>query len=49
MDELDELDDEAMEIVSSDLPCPNSAMKDIYGGGGGEEIRGRCEYGGEEV
>jgi hypothetical protein len=38
-----------MEIISSDLPCPNSATKDIYGGGGGEEIRDRREYGDEEV
>ena len=49
MDELDELDDELEEIVSSDLSCPNLAMKDSYGGGGGEEIRSRREYDGEEV
>ena len=38
-----------MEIVSSDLPCPNLAMKDVYGGSGGEEIRGRREYDDKEV
>jgi hypothetical protein len=38
-----------MEVVSSDLPCPNLATKDVYGGGGGEEIRGRREYDVEEV
>jgi hypothetical protein len=37
------------EIVSSDPSCPNLATKDSYGGGGGEEIRGRREYDGEEV
>ena len=48
-DELDELDDEAMEIISSDLPFPNLATKDGYGSGGGEEIHGRREYDDEEV
>ena len=38
-----------MEIVSSDLSCPNLAMKDCYGGGRGEEIHGRREYDDEEV
>ena len=38
-----------MEIVSSDLSCPNSATKDVYGGGGGEEIRVRRGYVDEEV
>ena len=48
-DELDELDDEMKEIVSSDLSCPNLAMKNSYGGGESEEIRGRREYDDEEV
>ena len=48
-DELDELDDEVKEIVSSDLPCPNLATKDVYGSGGGEEICGQREYDGKEV
>ena len=38
-----------MEIVSSDLSCPNSATKDIYKGSGGEEIRVWREYVDEEV
>ena len=38
-----------MEIVSSDLPCPNLATKDVYDGGGGKEIHGRREYDGKEV
>jgi hypothetical protein len=38
-----------MEIVSSDLPCPNLAMKDSYGGGGGEEIHGWRKYVDKEV
>jgi hypothetical protein len=48
-DELDELDDKSKEIVSLDLSCPNLAMKDNYGGGGGEEVCGWREYDDEEV
>jgi hypothetical protein len=48
-DELDELDDETKEIVSSDLPCPNLVTKNVYDSGGGEEIHGRREYDVEEV
>jgi hypothetical protein len=43
------MDDETKEIVSLDLLCPNSATKDVYGSGGGEQICDRCEYVDEEV
>ena len=38
-----------MKFVGVDLPRPNSAEEDVYGGGGGEVFRGRREYGGDEV
>ena len=38
-----------MEFVGVDLPRPNLAEEDVYGGGGGEDFRGRCEYDGDEV
>ena len=34
---------------SSNLPRPNSAVEDTYGGGGEDEVRGRREDGVEEV
>ena len=38
-----------MKFVSSDLPRPNSAEEDGYGGGGGEDFRGWRDYDGDEV
>ena len=38
-----------MEFVGVDLPCPNLAKEDVYGGGGGEDFRGRREYDDDEV
>src|SRR3954464_3586791 len=38
-----------MKFVDADLPCPNLAEEDVYGGGGGEDFRGRREYDGDEV
>ena len=38
-----------MEFVGVDLPHPNLAEEHIYGGGGGEDFRGRREYDGDEV
>ena len=39
-----------MEAEKFDLPCFNLATEDTYGGGGGEdEVRGRCEDGVGEV
>ena len=32
-----------MEAEQFNLPCPNLATEDTYGGGGGDEVRGRCE------
>ena len=46
----DELLDEAeLEAEQSNLSCPNSAAEDTYGGGGENEVRGRCEDGVEDV
>ena len=38
-----------MKFVCADLPRPNLAEEDVYGGGGGEYFRGRCEYDDDEV
>ena len=38
-----------MKFVSSDLPRPNLAEEDSYGGSGGEDFRSRREYDGDEV
>ena len=38
-----------MKFVCADLPRPNSAEEDDYGGGGGEDFCGRREYDGDEV
>ena len=38
-----------MEFVGVDLPRPNLAEEDVYGGGGGEDFRGRREYDDDEV
>ena len=38
-----------MKFVGVDLPRPNSAEEDGYGGGGGEDFRGWREYDGDEV
>ena len=38
-----------MKFIDADLPCPNLAEEDVYGGGGGEDFRGRREYDGDEV
>ena len=38
-----------MEAEQFDLPCPNLAMEDTYGGGGEDEVRGRREDGVDEV
>ena len=38
-----------MEFVGVDLPRPNLAEEDVYGGGGGEDFRGRREYDSDEV
>ena len=38
-----------MKFVDLDLPRPNSAEEDVYGGGGGEDFRGRREYDDDEV
>src|SRR3954464_3422654 len=38
-----------MKFVDADLPCPNLAEEDVYGGGRGEDFRGRREYDGDEV
>ena len=38
-----------MKFICVDLPRPNSAEEDGYGGGGGEDFRGRREYDGDEV
>ena len=40
---------EVEKFVSPDLPRPNLAMRDSYGGGGGEGFHGRRQYGGDEV
>ena len=37
------------EAEQFNLPCPNLAMEDTYGGGGGDEVRGRREDGVGEV
>ena len=38
-----------MKFVCVDLPRPNLAEEDVYGGGGGEDFRGRREYDDDEV
>ena len=38
-----------MDAEQFDLPCPNLATEDTYGGGGEDEVRGRHEDGVEEV
>ena len=38
-----------MDAEQFDLPCPNLAMRDSYGDGGEDEVRGRCEDGVREV
>ena len=38
-----------MDAEQSNLPFPNLATEDTYGGGGDDEVRGRCEDGIEEV
>ena len=43
---LDRVGDEAEQF---DLPCPNLATEDTYGGGGEDEVRGRREDGVGEV
>ena len=47
MDEL--LDEEELEAEKFNLPCPNLATEDTYGGGGEDEVRDRREDGVEEV
>ena len=32
-----------MEAEQFNLSCPNLATEDTYGGGGGDEVRDRCE------
>ena len=47
---LDELLDEVKrEAEQFNLPRPNLAAEDTYGGGGEDEVRGRREDGVEEV
>ena len=36
-------------IEQFNLPCPNLAAEDTYGGGGEDKVRGRHEDGDEEV
>ena len=43
---LDGVEDEAEQF---DLPCPNLATEDTYGGGGEDDVRGRREDGVREV
>ena len=43
------LDGVEWEAEQFDLPCPNLATEDTYGGGGGDEVRGRREDGVGEV
>ena len=43
---LDGVEDEAEQF---DLPCPNLATEDTYGGGGEDDVRGRREDGVGEV
>ena len=38
-----------MDAEQFDLPCPNLATEDTYGGGGGDEVRGQREDGVSEV
>ena len=38
-----------MKFVCADLPRPNLAEEDGYGGGEGEDFRGRREYVGDKV
>ena len=38
-----------MEAEQLDLPCPNLATEDTYGGSGEDEVRGWREDGVEEV
>jgi hypothetical protein len=38
-----------MEAEQSNLPRPNLAAEDTYGGGGGEDVRGRREHDVREV
>ena len=38
-----------MEFIGVDLPRPNLAEEDVYGGGGGEDFRGWREYDDDEV
>ena len=40
------MEDEAEQF---DLPCPNLATEDTYGGGGEDDVRGRREDGVGEV
>ena len=40
------MEDEAEQF---DLPCPNLATEDTYGGGGDDDVRGRREDGVGEV
>ena len=46
MELLDRVRDEAEQF---NLPCPNSAMEDTYGGSGEDEVRGRREDGVKDV
>ena len=46
-DEL--LDGAKMDAEQFDLPCPNLATEDTYGGGRDDEVRGRREDGVGEV
>ena len=43
---LDGVEEEAEQF---DLPCPNLATEDTYGGGGEDDVRGRREDGVGEV
>ena len=43
------LDGAEWEPEQFNLPCPNLATEDTYGGGGGDEVRGRREDGVGEV
>src|SRR3954469_8256974 len=48
-EEHDELGVGTVKFVDADLPRPNLAEEDVYGGGGGEDFRSRREYDGDEV
>ena len=43
------LDEDEREAEQFNLPCPNLATEDTYGGGGEDEVRGRREDDDEEV